>query len=188
MVESSIETDVDSVVLPCPPTPNTTPDIVEDVKLEIPDTIPEVVEEPVANNEPEQIAPPPSRTPSKSEEVTAEILLQVSGELKSFLAGGKLTLANITGVVIDLYNFIQSYKSLTHSQKIRMLVKVLTDFVRSEVDGDQTLLVVIDTLVPRIVETLVGVSDGTINIGEVVEEVEEKAKGCLSCLKGLFKH
>ena len=68
-----------------------------------------------------------------------------------------------------------------------MLVNVLMDFVRQEVDGDQTLLLVIDTLVPHIVETIVGVSDGTINIGEIIEEAEKKSKGCLSCLSGLFK-
>jgi hypothetical protein len=68
-----------------------------------------------------------------------------------------------------------------------MLVNVLTDFVRREVDGDQTLLLVIDTLVPHIIETIVGVSDGTINIGEIIEEAEKKSTGCLSCLTGLFK-
>ena len=187
MVERSVETDVDS----CPPPPHTTPEVLEDGKL---DTVPEVTEEqvevavePIVPIVPIVPVPPshaPSRTPSK---VTADILVQVTEELKSFLAGGKLTLSNITGVVIDLYNFIESYKSLTHSQKIRMLVNVLTDFVSSEVDVDQTLLLVIDTLVPRIVETIVGVSDGTINIGEIIEEVEKKSKGCLSCLTGMFK-
>jgi len=198
MVERSIETDVDS----CPPPPHTTPEVLQDGKL---DTVPEVTEEQmevavvpvepivpkvepvVPKVEPVVPIPPshaPSRTPSK---VTADILVQVTEELKSFLAGGKLTLSNITGVVIDLYNFIESYKSLTHSQKVRMLVNVLTDFVRREVDGDQTLLLVIDTLVPHIIETIVGVSDGTINIGEIIEEAEKKSKGCLSCLTGMFK-
>jgi len=200
MVERSIETDVDS----CPPPPHTTPEVLEDGKL---DTVPEVTEEKqvevavvpevvpvvpkvepvVPKVEPVVPTPPshaPSRTPSK---VTADILVQVTEQLKSFLAGGKLTLSNITGVVIDLYNFIESYKSLTHSQKVRMLVNVLTDFVRREVDGDQTLLLVIDTLVPHVIETIVGVSDGTINIGEIIEEAEKKSKGCLSCLTGLFK-
>ena len=193
MAERSIETEVDS----CPPPPHTTPEVLEDGKL---DTVPEVTEEqvevavvpivpivptvPVVPVVPTPPSPAPSRTPSK---VTADILVQVTEELKSFLAGGKLTLSNITGVVIDLYNFIESYKSLTHSQKNRMLVNVLMDFVRQEVDGDQTLLLVIDTLVPHIVETIVGVSDGTINIGEIIEEAEKKSKGCLSCLSGLFK-
>jgi hypothetical protein len=198
MVERSIETDVDS----CPPPPHTTPEVLEDGKL---DTVPEVTEEqqvevavvpivpivpkvePVVPIVPIVPTPPshaPSRTPSK---VTADILVQVTEELKSFLAGGKLTLSNITGVVIDLYNFIESYKSLTHSQKVRMLVNVLTDFVRREVDGDQTLLLVIDTLVPHVIETIVGVSDGTINIGEIIEEAEKKSRGCLSCLTGMFK-
>jgi hypothetical protein len=201
MVERSIETDVDS----CPPPPHTTPEVLQDGKL---DTVPEVTEEQqvevavepvvpvvpvvpivpiVPKVEPVVPTPPshaPSRTPSK---VTADILVQVTEQLKSFLAGGKLTLSNITGVVIDLYNFIESYKSLTHSQKVRMLVNVLTDFVRREVDGDQTLLLVIDTLVPHIIETIVGVSDGTINIGEIIEEAEKKSKGCLSCLTGMFK-
>ena len=193
MAERSIETEVDS----CPPPPHTTPEVLEDGKL---DTVPEVTEEqvevavvpivpivptvPVVPVVPTPPSHAPSRTPSK---VTADILVQVTEELKSFLAGGKLTLSNITGVVIDLYNFIESYKSLTHSQKNRMLVNVLMDFVRQEVDGDQTLLLVIDTLVPHIVETIVGVSDGTINIGEIIEEAEKKSKGCLSCLSGLFK-
>ena len=184
MVERSIETEVDS----CPPPPHTTPEVLEDGKL---DTVPEVTEEqvevvvePIVPIVPTPPSHAPSRTPSK---VTADILVQVTEELKSFLAGGKLTLSNITGVVIDLYNFIESYKSLTHSQKNRMLVNVLMDFVRNEVDGDQTLLLVIDTLVPHIVETIVGVSDGTINIGEIIEEAEKKSKGCLSCLSGLFK-
>jgi hypothetical protein len=190
MVERSVETNVDS----CPPPPHTTPEVLQDGKL---DTVPEVTEEqvevavvpvePIVPIVPIVPIPPshaPSRTPSK---VTADILVQVTEELKSFLAGGKLTLSNITGVVIDLYNFIESYKSLTHSQKVRMLVNVLTDFVRREVDGDQTLLLVIDTLVPHIIETIVGVSDGTINIGEIIEEAEKKSKGCLSCLTGMFK-
>ncbi len=190
MVERSVETNVDS----CPPPPHTTPEVLQDGKL---DTVPEVTEEqvevavvpvePIVPIVPIVPIPPshaPSRTPSK---VTADILVQVTEELKSFLAGGKLTLSNITGVVIDLYNFIESYKSLTHSQKVRMLVNVLTDFVRREVDGDQTLLLVIDTLVPHIIETIVGVSDGTINIGEIIEEAEKKSKGCMSCLTGLFK-
>lgn len=188
MVERSIETEVDS----CPPPPHTTPEVLEDGKL---DTVPEVTEEqvevavvPIVPIVPEVVPVPPSHAPSRTpSKVTADILVQVTEELKSFLAGGKLTLSNITGVVIDLYNFIESYKSLTHSQKNRMLVNVLMDFVRSEVDGDQTLLLVIDTLVPHIVETIVGVSDGTINIGEIIEEVEKKSKGCLSCLTGMFK-
>ena len=190
MAERSIETEVDS----CPPPPHTTPEVLEDGKL---DTVPEVTEEqqvevavePIVPIVPVPIVPiPPSHAPSRTpSKVTADILVQVTEELKSFLAGGKLTLSNITGVVIDLYNFIESYKSLTHSQKNRMLVNVLMDFVRQEVDGDQTLLLVIDTLVPHIVETIVGVSDGTINIGEIIEEVEKKSKGCLSCLTGLFK-
>ena len=190
MVERSIETGVDS----CPPPPHTTPEVLEDGKL---DTVPEVTEEqqvevavvPIVPIVPVPIVPiPPSHAPSRTpSKVTADILVQVTEELKSFLAGGKLTLSNITGVVIDLYNFIESYKSLTHSQKNRMLVNVLMDFVRQEVDGDQTLLLVIDTLVPHIVETIVGVSDGTINIGEIIEEVEKKSKGCLSCLTGMFK-
>jgi hypothetical protein len=175
----------------------------EDGKL---DTVPEVTEEqqvevavvpivpkvepvvPIVPVVPEVVPTPPSHAPSRTpSKVTADILVQVTEELKSFLAGGKLTLSNITGVVIDLYNFIESYKSLTHSQKVRMLVNVLTDFVRREVDGDQTLLLVIDTLVPHIIETIVGVSDGTINIGEIIEEAEKKSKGCLSCLTGMFK-
>lgn len=196
MVERSIETDVDS----CPPPPHTTPEVLEDGKL---DTVPEVTEEqqvevavvpivpkvePVVPIVPEVVPTPPSHAPSRTpSKVTADILVQVTEELKSFLAGGKLTLSNITGVVIDLYNFIESYKSLTHSQKVRMLVNVLTDFVRREVDGDQTLLLVIDTLVPHVIETIVGVSDGTINIGEIIEEAEKKSKGCLSCLTGMFK-
>jgi hypothetical protein len=196
MVERSIETDVDS----CPPPPHTTPEVLEDGKL---DTVPEVTEEqqvevavvpivpkvePVVPIVPEVVPTPPSHAPSRTpSKVTADILVQVTEELKSFLAGGKLTLSNITGVVIDLYNFIESYKSLTHSQKVRMLVNVLTDFVRREVDGDQTLLLVIDTLVPHVIETIVGVSDGTINIGEIIEDAEKKSKGCLSCLTGMFK-
>jgi hypothetical protein len=206
MVERSIETDVDS----CPPPPHTTPEVLEDGKL---DTVPEVTEEqqvevavvpivpivpkvepivpkvePIVPVVPEVVPTPPSHAPSRTpSKVTADILVQVTEQLKSFLAGGKLTLSNITGVVIDLYNFIESYKSLTHSQKVRMLVNVLTDFVRREVDGDQTLLLVIDTLVPHVIETIVGVSDGTINIGEIIEEAEKKSKGCLSCLTGLFK-
>lgn len=195
MVERSIETDVDS----CPPPPHTTPEVLQDGKL---DTVPEVTEEqqvevavvpivpivPVVPIVPEVVPTPPSHAPSRTpSKVTADILVQVTEQLKSFLAGGKLTLSNITGVVIDLYNFIESYKSLTHSQKVRMLVNVLTDFVRREVDGDQTLLLVIDTLVPHVIETIVGVSDGTINIGEIIEEAEKKSKGCLSCLTGLFK-
>ena len=195
MVERSIETDVDS----CPPPPHTTPEVLQDGKL---DTVPEVTEEqqvevavvpivpivPVVPIVPEVVPTPPSHAPSRTpSKVTADILVQVTEQLKSFLAGGKLTLSNITGVVIDLYNFIESYKSLTHSQKVRMLVNVLTDFVRREVDGDQTLLLVIDTLVPHVIETIVGVSDGTINIGEIIEEAEKKSKGCLSCLTGMFK-
>lgn len=118
---------------------------------------------------------------------TVAILEQVAKELKSFLAGNKLTLANITGVVIDLYNFIQSFKSLTTNQKSMMMVTVLTDFVKNEMDSDPAILAVIDTLVPRIVETVVGVSNGTINVGEIIEDVEEKASGCFSCLSSLFK-
>lgn len=185
MAERSIETGVDS----CPPPPHTTPEdgkldtTEEQVEVAVVPVIPVVV--PVV---PEVVPVPPSHAPSRTpSKVTADILVQVTEELKSFLAGGKLTLSNITGVVIDLYNFIESYKSLTHSQKNRMLVNVLMDFVRNEVDGDQTLLLVIDTLVPHIVETIVGVSDGTINIGEIIEEAEKKSKGCLSCLTGLFK-
>ena len=114
----------------------------------------------------------------------AVILVQVSKELVAFLAGGKLTLANVTSVTIDLYNFIQSYKSLTKSQKVRMLITVLTQFVHKELNSDQTLLLVIEHLVPSIVETAVGVSDGTINIGEVIEK---DIKGCLSCFRGMCK-
>jgi hypothetical protein len=117
----------------------------------------------------------------------SSILEQVTKKLRSFLAGNKLTLANITGVVIDLYNFIESFKSLTTNQKSMMMIKVLTDFVKNEMDSDPTLLPVIDTLVPRIVETIVGVSNGTINVGEIIEDIEEKVSGCLSCFSKLFK-
>jgi hypothetical protein len=68
-----------------------------------------------------------------------------------------------------------------------MMIKVLTDFVKNEMDSDPTLLPVIDTLVPRIVETIVGVSNGTINVGEIIEDIEEKVSGCLSCFSKLFK-
>ena len=40
------------------------------------------------------------------------ILIQVNKELVAFLVGGKLTLANITSVTLDLYNFILSFKTL----------------------------------------------------------------------------
>ena len=118
---------------------------------------------------------------------TQEILNQVAKELKSFLAGNRLTLSNLTGVVVDLYNFIQSYKSLTVNQKTLLLVNVLTNFVNTEVGSDPTLLSVVESLVPRIVDTLVGVSTGTINIGDIVEDVEKKAKGCWSVFSSCFK-
>ena len=118
---------------------------------------------------------------------TQEILNQVAKELKSFLAGNRLTLSNLTGVVVDLYNCIQSYKSLTVNQKTLLLVNVLTNFVNTEVGSDPTLLSVVESLVPRIVDTLVGVSTGTINIGDIVEDVEKKAKGCWSVFSSCFK-
>ena len=115
------------------------------------------------------------------------MLEQISKELKSFLAGNVITLSNITGVVIDLHNCIQKFKTLTTNQKSMMLIKVLKDFVNSQAEGDQTLITVIDVLVPRILETLVGVSNGSINIGEIIEDLEEKASGCMSCFSKLFK-
>jgi len=118
---------------------------------------------------------------------TEEVLNQVAKELKSFLAGNRLSLSNITGVVVDLYNFVQSYKSLTDNQKTLLLVTVLTNFVKTEVDADPTLLSVIETLVPRIVDTLVGVSTGTINIGDIVEDVEKEVKSCWSVFTSCFK-
>ena len=169
--------------------PSSIPEEVTEVVPEVvvpvvPEVVVPVVPEVVVPVVPEVVPVPVPVVPKdKAELDTAAILVQVSRQLKSFLAGGKLTLANMTGVVIDLYNFIQSYKSLTESQKIRMIVTVLTDFINSEVDGDPTLIAVVDSLVPRIVETLVGVSNGSINIGEIFEEVEEKVKGCFSCCK-----
>jgi hypothetical protein len=184
-IPSSIPEEVTEVVPEVVPVP--VPVVPEVVPVPVP-VVPEVVPVPVPVV-PEVIPVPVPVVPEvvvpkdKAELDTAAILVQVSRQLKSFLAGGKLTLANMTGVVIDLYNFIQSYKSLTESQKIRMIVTVLTDFINSEVDGDPTLIAVVDSLVPRIVETLVGVSNGSINIGEIFEEVEEKVKGCFSCCK-----
>jgi hypothetical protein len=139
---------------------------------------------------PAEVTPVP--TPADS---TASILQQVAKQLKSFLAGNKITLANLTGVIIDLYNFIQSFKSLTTNQKSMMMVTVLREFVISEMDNDPIMIAVVETLVPRVMETLVGVSSGNINIGEMVEDIvedvtediREKASGCLSCFSKLFK-
>ena len=139
---------------------------------------------------PAEVTPVP--TPA---DATASILEQVAKQLKSFLAGNKITLANLTGVIIDLYNFIQSFKSLTTNQKSMMMVTVLREFVRSEMDSDPIMVAVVETLVPRVMETLVGVSSGNINIGEVIEDIvedvtediQEKASGCLSCFSKLFK-
>ena len=104
-------------------------------------------------------------------------------ELKTFLAGNKLTLANMTGVVIDLYNFIQSYKTLTENQKTLLLVSSLTSFVNSEVGSDSTLLPVIQTLVPHVVDALVNVANGTINIGTIEKDVKSCWSGLTSCCK-----
>ena len=118
---------------------------------------------------------------------TQEILDQVAKELKSFLAGNQLTLSNLTGVVVDLHNFVQSYKSLTDHQKTLLLLACLSNFVKEELASDPTLLAVIESLVPRIVDTLVGVSTGKINIGDIVEDVEKQAKGCWNNFVGCFK-
>ena len=158
-------------------------------------------EEPVSSPPPEAASPAPTPTEIEVAEIeksessptntdvpkTEEILNQVAKELKSFLAGNRLTLSNITGVVVDLYNFVHCYKSLTEHQKTLLLITVLTNFVKTEVDADPTLLAVIETLVPRIVDTLVGVSTGNINIGDIIEEIEEKAKGCWNCFTSCFK-
>ena len=145
---------------------------------------PEVV---VPTPEVEPTTPTPTPEPTSDIPKTEEVLNQVAKELKSFLAGNRLSLSNITGVVVDLYNFVQSYKSLTDHQKTLLLVTVLTNFVKTEVDADPTLLSVIETLVPRIVDTLVGVSTGAINIGDIVEEVEKEAKSCWSVFLSCFK-
>jgi hypothetical protein len=135
----------------------------------------------------EPMTPPPTPDVGSDIPKTQEILDQVAKELKSFLAGNRLTLSNISGVVVDLYNFVQCYKSLTEHQKTLLLITALTNFVKTEVDADPTLLAVIESLVPRIVDTLVGVSTGKINIGDIVEEIEEQAKSCWSVLTSCFK-
>lgn len=184
-------------IVPSPPPSAVTPDPLP-VIPEVSEFQPEVIQvvEPEIVPAPSPFTPEvvPSPVPSPADVVpsipvtdVAVILEKVASELKSFLAGNKLTLSNITGVVIDLYNSINSFKSLTTNQKSMLMSKVLTDFVKNEMDSDPTILAVIDTLVPRIVETVVGVSNGTINVGEIIEDIEEKASGCFSCFSKLFK-
>ena len=156
------------------------PVVTEVAEIEKSESSPAVTE--VAEIEKSESSPTNTDVPK-----TEEILNQVAKELKSFLAGNRLTLSNITGVVVDLYNFVHCYKSLTEHQKTLLLITVLTNFVKTEVDADPTLLAVIETLVPRIVDTLVGVSTGNINIGDIIEEIEEKAKGCWNCFTSCFK-
>jgi hypothetical protein len=196
MAEKNNEPDVvvptPDVVVPTPEVVVPTPEVVvptPEVVVPTPEVVvptPEVV---VPNKEPSSPTPPEPVSPVPTPEIpkTEEILIQVAKELKSLLAGNSLTLSNITGVVVDLYNFIQCYKSLTEHQKTLLLITVLTNFVKTEVDTDPTLLVVIETLVPRIVDTLVGVSTGKINIGDIVEELEEQAKSCWNCFTSCFK-
>ena len=173
-------------VSPPPPEPSSpapTPELIahdESSPIEKSESSPAVTE--VAEIEKSESSPTNTDVPK-----TEEILNQVAKELKSFLAGNRLTLSNITGVVVDLYNFVHCYKSLTEHQKTLLLITVLTNFVKTEVDADPTLLAVIETLVPRIVDTLVGVSTGNINIGDIIEEIEEKAKGCWNCFTSCFK-
>ena len=126
---------------------------------------------------------PTTIVPTTIVPTTIELLEKVKTELQSFLSGNTLTLVNMTGVIIDLYNFIKTFKHLTTNQKSLIIVTVLKDFVNKNTQSDPILIMVIELLVPRIVDAFIGISNGTIDVKDIVDDVinDIRKPSCFSC-------
>lgn len=88
-------------------------------------------------------------------------------KLKQILAGGKLNASNLTVILVNLMQIVETYPKLTGSQKKEVIlasINMLIDDQNDNVEDAETLKVLIKMTLPNLIDTLVSIDTKQLSI------------------------
>ena len=88
-------------------------------------------------------------------------------ELKQILAGAKLNASNLTVILVNLMQIIETYPKLTGPQKKEVIlaaINMLIDDQNDNVEDAETLKLLVKMTLPNLIDTLVSIDKKQINI------------------------
>ena len=88
-------------------------------------------------------------------------------ELKQILAGAKLNASNLTVILVNLMQILETYPKLTGPQKKEVIlaaINMLIDDQNDNVEDAETLKLLVKMTLPNLIDTLVSIDKKQINI------------------------
>lgn len=119
-------------------------------------------------------------------DVDKRILAKLTKQVYTILDGGTITPVNIVEIVVNLMRTLSMVRDLSGPQKKAAVIYVLKEIIKdAEDDGDinETVANIADTLVPTLIDTLIGVNRRRVI---VEEELHNPNHTCLSVFEKIF--
>ena len=88
-------------------------------------------------------------------------------QLNNLLHGQKLTSSNIVTITLHLMQFVEKYPNIKGSQRKKIVIQVLKQFVADKVDDpteEENILLIIQMTIPSLIDTIISVDKGEIAI------------------------
>lgn len=88
-------------------------------------------------------------------------------ELNKILAGAKLNTSNLTVILVNLMQIVETYPKLTGSQKKEVIlaaINMLIDDQNDNVEDAETLKLLVKMTLPNLIDTLVSIDKKQLNI------------------------